>query len=124
MKQFASTPTATEGVRSGGFFNFLLVLGGISCLVAGRWHLPRYQEYSRLEVERTRLEVLIREAHEHRADYERLQEAMVHQPHFRDIVLRRVTGQHPYPVLTIPEWIAEKDARRAAGVGGRGQGTP
>lgn len=85
--------------------NFLLYLMGISCFVAAFWVLPRHQRTHDLEMEVRELQARIDEARGGARHYERLREALLHDPSFRESVLRRVVGQQPPGVMNIEEWV-------------------
>ena len=105
-----------------GLVPFILALTGLSCCVAGLYHIPRYHQTQGLETEKERLEALIARVHTERRDYERLQQAITEERHFREGVLRRVTGQHRSPRLTISEWLRREallDSERQGRVPGQ-----
>lgn len=105
----------------GGFIHFLLIWSGICCFVAAVWQLPRFERLAALHGDAERLRARVAESLDTAREYECLAAAVRTDPHFREAVLRRVTGERPHRVQTLSEWIGARAAPPAHEVSALGQ---
>ena len=87
--------------QTSGFLQFVLVVAGASCAIAGIWNIPRYRESRDLEARIDRLQNEANDLHTERARFFRMRDAFLHDAHFREGMLRLISGEHLEGEMTL-----------------------
>lgn len=88
-----------------GFLQFLLVVSGVACLIAGISNMPRHAEKAQLEVRCARLGAALTHTYAETAGYRRRQIALQNDPHYREFAIRW-TLRHRLPgEMTVEEYV-------------------
>ncbi|MFQ5655320.1 MAG: hypothetical protein ACE5GW_11395 [Planctomycetota bacterium] len=98
------------GAICGTGCRYLLILLGCSSLAAATWNLPRHQKTRSLEEQGRELERELEALERSARILDRSRWAFLHDPHFREGMLRRVTGERLRGELTLQEWIRLKES--------------
>ena len=93
---------------------FVLLFVGVACIVAGTWNIPRQQEVEELESHREELQDSLNEVQLERARYTRMRDAYRNDPHYREGMLRIVSGERLDGELTVEEWIRLRESNPSA----------
>ena len=89
---------------------FVLLFVGVACIVAGIWNIPRQREVEELESQRAGLQDTLNEVQVESARYARMRDAYQNDPHYREGMLRIVSGERLDGELTVEEWIRLREA--------------
>lgn len=97
------------------FGQFTLLAVGIACIAAGTWNLPTRQETRELEQRRDELHSTLNDLHRKKARYARMREAFRHDSHYREGMIRLISGERLDGEYTVDEWIRlrEQEGRPA-----------
>ena len=97
------------------FGQFLVLAVGIACIAAGLWSIPTRAETRELEGRRGELHATLNDLHKQKARYARMREAFRHDSHYREGMIRRITGERLDGEFTVDEWIRlrEQEGRPA-----------
>lgn len=103
---------AVHGVNFG---QFLVLAIGLTCIAAGLWSIPRRQETRELEGQRGELHSTLNDLNQQKARYSRMREAFQHDSHYREGMIRLITGERLDGEFTVDEWIRlrEQEGRPA-----------
>ena len=107
--------SSTVSARGVNFGQFLVLAVGIACIAAGTWNLPTHLETRELETKRGELHDTLNDLHKERARYARMREAFHHDSHYREGMIRLITGERLDGEFTVDEWIRlrEQEGRPA-----------
>ena len=101
--------------QTSGFFQFVLILVGASCAIAGIWSVPRYRQSRQLQSEIDTLQRECNQLQSARARFFRMRHAFLLDAHYREGMLRLISGEHLEGEMTLEEWlrVQARDKRRA-----------